>query len=502
MPMNEYTFRLGDTGVVLNEDLTGLPFVDIDNVTGLDSAPFREASRDHEGVDGGFLDAEFEKARPVILEGNVYADPDELEAYLDSIKANFAPSRVLIPFYLKAPGVSERILFVKPQGARYEWTPERSLGCTRIQLMVFAEDPRIYASQLSTVDMEMGGSVTSGFGFPLGFPFGFGSFNEEANIVQLTNNGNRPTPIEFNIFGPVNTPTIINETQNKTLKFAIALGSSDVLTVNTYYRTVKLNGSSNRRSTLIEPNWFDLNPGITELRFQSGGPTNPDELVFDDPAVSDPFTRTVSNGLGTAPTGQTWTTSGGSTSEYSANGTQAIISQTSAAVLRHAYVTVDKDIQEEFDVTIPVVPTGAPISVWGASRMVDISNYYAPQLSVSTSGTVTLAIIKRITASLSTIALPVTVGTHSAGNTWRIVTQAIGIAFRAKAWRPGLDPEPFTWQVTTTDVSLSDGSQAGPIVRLEAGNTNTLPVNITIDNFSVFLPTKPHVTATYRAAWR
>src|SRR5687768_9358567 len=100
---DEFSYQLGDAGIILNPDSLSTPFVDITRVTGLDSPPFRTTERDHEGTDGGFMDAEYEKGRPIILEGLAYANGSELESFLDDLKANFAPSRTLLPFYFKKP---------------------------------------------------------------------------------------------------------------------------------------------------------------------------------------------------------------------------------------------------------------------------------------------------------------------------------------------------------------------------------------------------------------
>lgn len=266
MPLTDYTFRLGDSGIVLNDDSLNLPFVDIEEVRGLDSATYRETTRDHEGTDGGFMDAEFERARPILLEGVIYADSNSLETYLDSLKENYEPSQILVPFYLKAPGVTEKILFVKPQGVRYDWEADRRLGVVRAQFLVYAEDPRIYTNVLQDISIPLSGLVTDGFGFPLAFPFGFGAA-EQSGVVTVTNSGNRPTPVEFVLTGPAVEPRIINETTGKTMKFNISLSSTDVLTINSYYKTVRLNGA-NRRNALVEPNWFDLPKGDTDIRFQ------------------------------------------------------------------------------------------------------------------------------------------------------------------------------------------------------------------------------------------
>lgn len=270
MALTDYTFRLGDAGVVLNANSNSLPFVDIIEVRGLDSAPFRETTRDHEGVDGGFMDAEFEKARSITLSGIVYANANSMETYLDTLKANYAPSRTLVPFYFSAEGSNERVLFVKPQGVRYDWDLDRRLGVARVQFNMYAEDPRIYATSEQSTNIELGSITTDGFGFPMSMPLGFGATVEVGSSKTVLNAGNRPTPAEFTIFGPVTDPKIINLTSSKTLDFRIVLSASETLVINSYYRTVRLNGTNNRRNALLTPDWFDLDPGETTFKYEAG----------------------------------------------------------------------------------------------------------------------------------------------------------------------------------------------------------------------------------------
>lgn len=263
MTLNDFTFQL-NSGVILNDD--SFPFVDIDKVSGLDNAPYRETTRDHEGTDGGFMDAEFEKGRDVILEGTVYGNSSTVEAYLDSLKANYAPVTSPIPFVFKSPGVVERQLFVKPRGCRYDWDTARRLGMCPIQFLMFAEDPRIYASQLSTAIFGYGGDAGLGLGFNLGFNLNFGG-GASPGGGSVVNAGNRNTPITFVITGPVQNPLIANATTGHTMGFTITLSASDTLTINTRDRTVYLNGLTNRRSAMTTVDWFDLVPGTNQLTY-------------------------------------------------------------------------------------------------------------------------------------------------------------------------------------------------------------------------------------------
>jgi len=269
---NNLTFQLSDTGIILNDDsVLGVPFVDIDRVSGLDNAPYRETKRDHEGSDGGFMDAEFETGRDITLEGTVYAPLGvSLESYLDSLKNNWEPSTTLVPLYLLPDNtVGTRLVFVKPLGCKYDWDTARRIGSTSVQFNAYAEDPRIYDFTQTSTNIPIGAIVTNGFGFNLGFSFSFGTVSTNSDGQFVSVSGNRPTPPIFTISGPVTNPLIISDTLGRTMGFTITLGVGETLVIDTQYRTVRLNGTTNRRSTLTLPGWFMLQPGSNFIRFRA-----------------------------------------------------------------------------------------------------------------------------------------------------------------------------------------------------------------------------------------
>jgi hypothetical protein len=275
MPLiDDFSYQLGDGGVILNPDALTTPFVDIEKVVGLDNAPIRTTERDHEGTDGGYMDAELEKGRPIVLQGMAYVnDSEQVETFLDTLKENWAPSRSPVPFYLKKPGLVERVLFVKPLGCQYDVDSLRRVGCTAIQFSAYAEDPRIYTSTPVNENMTLGAITGDGFGFPLGFPFGFGVAPSTDDGSWFYNLGNRATPVVFTISGPVDTPRIINETASKTLKFNIVLATDEFLVVDTQARTVLLGGTANRRNTLEVGDWFFFQKGENFIRFRANAIT-------------------------------------------------------------------------------------------------------------------------------------------------------------------------------------------------------------------------------------
>lgn len=369
--LNSYEFQLDTTGVRLNTDATGIPFVDITKVTGLDSAPYRETLRDHEGVDGGFIDAEFETGRDLILEGIIYCDTTSVEPFLDNLKANFAPVTSPIPLYLKSTGVAERVIFVKPRGVRFDWETARGIGVTPAQFLMYAEDPRIYDNDLLSIVVPFGGAATTGFGF-------------------------------------------------------------------------------------------------TTFR--------------------DTFSTVASSTWNNTDTGDAYTLTGGSASDYFEDGSSGFQAQNSIATFRHSTINISNP---NFNVTaiglIPIAtPGGGSISQSVVGRFTDTSNYYGAGLSVDTSANVKLTLIKRVAGVLTTLVANVTVGSgHLGTDAWNVQFVGYNSFLKCKAWKVGT-AKPTAWTCEfTTDTALTTGNNIGLLSRLETGNTDTQPVNISWDNLQV-----------------
>lgn len=257
----DFTFQLSDTGVVLNTDPPG-NFVDITKVSGLDNAPFRTAEQNREDMDGGFIDVMYEKMRTIVLEGFVYGN----ELFLDTLKANFAPTMLAQPFYFTAPGISQRLAFVKSLGMRYNWETLRRTGRTPAQFMMQAEDPTLFGSLISG-SASLGGTST-GFGFPFGFPFGFGGTSSVAGAASIVNAGNKPTDATFIIPGPITNPALVHDESGNRLSLNTTVAVGDWLTINLRNKSIRLNDVANRRGILLGTSrWFLLAPGTNTVRF-------------------------------------------------------------------------------------------------------------------------------------------------------------------------------------------------------------------------------------------
>lgn len=275
LPSSGYEFLLADdsgNGVLLNTDATpSAPFVDIENVAGLDSPDFRETFRDHEGTDGGFLDAEFEKGRDITLTGTVYGPQALLEAYLDTLKKNYAPrlsSLGLLRFYFYTPGVGLRYLLVKPRGIRYDWSQGRRTGQVPVQIRMFAEDPRIYSYPSNQVVSTLTIYQTNGFGFNLGFSFGFGGMGTTDGFTAY-NSGNRTSPLKVTIMGPCDVPRVLNDTVAGIVQVEKQLLAQDLMVIDLGNHTIFYNGVNVRGLASLDK-WFGVEQGNNALRFQTG----------------------------------------------------------------------------------------------------------------------------------------------------------------------------------------------------------------------------------------
>lgn len=272
--LNNYEYQFGDTGTLLNQNVAGvvadLPFVDITKVSGLDSGEFRNASHDHEGVDGGYLDSEFLTMRTIVLEGTVFADVDDPDTICDQLKYDFRPMRTPTPFYFKHPNKPLRMVFGKGQGAKYDLETLRRTGQTAVQLQLIAETPYIYDAYPIVGSGNLG-AVDPGIGFDIAFDLSFGGLSVPANGATLMNSGNHTAYPIVTIGGQIDQPYLVDSATGNVMKLNTSLSITDTLEIDMFKHTVHLNGSTNRRNTILgRPQWFSIEPGTTTTIFLFG----------------------------------------------------------------------------------------------------------------------------------------------------------------------------------------------------------------------------------------
>lgn len=217
------------------------------------------------------------------------------------------------------------------------------------------------------------------------------------------------------------------------------------------------------------------------------------EVTAAASSVLDAFGRSVSNGVGTADSGQVYATTGGSASDYAVGSGFASVTNPSTGVAHIFYLAEPSaDVDLYVDVATSALATGASLFGGPVARFVDNNNWYMARLDFATTQVITLTLRKRV-AAVETLLASFTVPlTHVAATFYRTRLQVIGSSLRAKVWAAS-GTEPGSWQLSTTDTDLTAAANLGTRCFSNTGNTNVNP-QIRFDNLELINPQTLTVT--------
>lgn len=200
--------------------------------------------------------------------------------------------------------------------------------------------------------------------------------------------------------------------------------------------------------------------------------------------VSDTFARTSVNSWGNADSGQTWTNTGGTASDYDVGSGVGTHAQTVANTAMQSTVTTPYT-NADFDVTVTVatdkLAVGGSLFAYAVGRWADTNNMYYARLEFATSAVATLTLRKRVAGVDGVLGTFVLDDTHVAARQFTIRIQGISTAIKARAWRTGY-AEPDYWQTSATDSDLTAPGQVG-VRSVTSSATSNLPVTYSWDNF-------------------
>ena len=204
--------------------------------------------------------------------------------------------------------------------------------------------------------------------------------------------------------------------------------------------------------------------------------------------VTDTFTRTVSNGWGTSDSGFTWSTGGGTASDYSVSGGVGAHLVASIASSRRCFTnTTVGDMDIYVSVTADQLATGDSLIGGVTSRYVDSDNLYQGQLRFTSTNTVQVVIIKRVNTVETTLGTYTMPGVTFAANTfYRLRFQLKATRLRAKGWL-ATDAETPEWQVTVYDNDLVTPGLLGFRSISGSGSTNVNP-SVKYDDYVIINP--------------
>jgi hypothetical protein len=262
--MTDYTFAFGDMGTVLNTDSMGFPFIDVTSVAGLDTAPLRVATDEHQGSDGTYVDSPFLSMRTIVVTGTLYTSPTDPDTLLNQLRTDYA-SNVIRPWYFQLPGQPLRFVNGVGGGLQYNVDTNRRNGKTPVQFTVLAGDPYIYdyPAQVASISFPTVGTV--GMGFNVSFNLGFGG-SVPSNSCLVTNYGTHTAYPIITLVGPITNP-VLSDAFGIVMSFGITLTNSDSLVINCKDKSVVLNGMVSRRNVLAGTKWFSVPAGTSETVF-------------------------------------------------------------------------------------------------------------------------------------------------------------------------------------------------------------------------------------------
>lgn len=225
----------------------------------------------------------------------------------------------------------------------------------------------------------------------------------------------------------------------------------------------------------------------------------------------DTFNRTVSNGLGTAESGQGYSLLSPLTMYSVAPGTASI----AIPAVGDKYGIVDfysQNIDITARVAINSVPATNLATVGFVSRWRDTSNYYNATMMVASTGAVSLRFSKNVGGGISTISTTLVTGLTYVANTFYNLRYAIywsrtlqANVMQLKLWAVGAT-EPGGWMATATDVSHTDytsGTFVGIMGRDESsvlGTVTTMHQAVLARSYSLPMPSSSQDPMCYDPA--
>jgi hypothetical protein len=246
------------------KDANGVSW-DVQRLDGWDSPDVRLDLQARPNEHGSFDQESWYAERKPTIEGTIVAPSFAAQRQAEQALASLTSALAPVLLQVDEPPYSRQV--AAKRAGRLQMTQVGLV--TQYVLPLVAPDPRRYDTTESSLTTPLPSNTTSGFGAPFGAPFGAGAAGAGGDVA-VTNVGDIASWPVLTLTGPMLNPVVRNNTTGDELRFAIDLTAGNFLTVDTAERTVLLNGTANRRTTLIAGSrWPSVEPGSNTFQLRA-----------------------------------------------------------------------------------------------------------------------------------------------------------------------------------------------------------------------------------------
>lgn len=209
------------------------------------------------------------------------------------------------------------------------------------------------------------------------------------------------------------------------------------------------------------------------------------KIDIDNPNLYDDFTRTSTSGWGTMTSGNSWTINGGTSVDYTIDGSVGKLIMSAKNSSRRVFSGDAENGEVLVKVAPSAVATGGSFTIGVLLRHQGSLTQYMARLEFTTAATATLKMQKNDDGDVTDLTTDINLASPSyAANTWFWIHAKIEDSqLSASAWKDGTT-EPSSWMTSIEDISLTGTGAFGLRAYAFSANTNPNTVNILVDEFT------------------
>lgn len=216
-----------------------------------------QRSQDHGGWGGG----SWLKPRTLVAAGTLEA-PDQSTARDAVDQLCGAVSLDATTLVVSEDGVSRQCSVRRDDDVLVTWVTD-TVASWSVQLI--AQDPRRYSTDLITASTGLPSS-SGGLAWPVTWPAAWPAV-VTSGVLGVDLIGNISTRPRFIIAGPCSDPQVALVGSDSVLAWDLDLVAGQYLDVDVDRRTSLLNGQVSRSGAMTSRDWFDLQPGHSDIAF-------------------------------------------------------------------------------------------------------------------------------------------------------------------------------------------------------------------------------------------